>query len=455
MKIRTKTLLLVILLILMFIIIYMIISAPGPAVNSNAVKESHPGIKEPPSEIKIYFCPDDMCQEKMLGLIESSVDIKCAFYELNLPEMISALKKKNAQVVIEDSTYENSSGFYTGFSQALMHNKFCVFDNLTITTGSMNPTNNDNYLNNNNLVILNSNILAQNYLDEFSELKNNIYGKGGKVKTHEVYIGDAMIENYFCPDDNCKLQVINALKSASSSIYFMTFSFTDEDIGNLVWNKQHLGLDVKGIFDESQISEYSRYEDLKAFSIIDLNKYKLHDKIFIIDNETVITGSFNPTNNANKYNDENLVIIHDRGIAEKYAAEFQKLYNFKEKMPIKTNEIVMGKVLYDPAGSDDGNEFVQLINIGTEKQFLGYFSISDNKSSMRLDGVLMPNSAVNIYPKFSLKNSDGVLLLRHNADIVDFVAWEGQWDLNAGTGEFLERMDLSKIGRDVWKINKV
>ena len=51
----------------------------------------------------------------------------------------------------------------------------------------------------------------------------------------------------------------------------------------------------------------------------------MHHKVFIIDNRTVITGSFNPTKNGDTRNDENILIIHDEKIAGKYLEEFNEL----------------------------------------------------------------------------------------------------------------------------------
>ncbi len=61
---------------------------------------------------------------------------------MNLPELIDKLKEKNAEVVIEDKNALDD--FYSGYSYALMHNKFCVFDEKTVWTGSYNPTNSKN-----------------------------------------------------------------------------------------------------------------------------------------------------------------------------------------------------------------------------------------------------------------------------------------------------------------------
>ena len=43
----------------------------------------------------------------------------------------------------------------------------------------------------------------------------------------------------------------------------------------------------------------------------------------MIDNETVITGSFNPSQNADISNDENLLIIHDEDISKMFLDEFR------------------------------------------------------------------------------------------------------------------------------------
>ena len=140
---------------------------------------------------------------------------------------------------------------------------------------------------------------------------------------------DSKVDVYFCPEDNCKEHVLNVLENANNSILFMTYSFTDNDIGNVLVKKYKQGLKVKGIFEKSQDSKYSEYYKLKDNRIdvrFDKNKYYMHNKIFIIDEEIVITGSYNPTRNGDENNNENLVIIYDKNIAKKYVDEFNKLF---------------------------------------------------------------------------------------------------------------------------------
>ena len=108
----------------------------------------------------------------------------------------------------------------------------------------------------------------------------------------------------------------------------MTFSFTSVQIADAILMNKDLK-DIKGIFEKSQNSKYSQYERMKGFGLnvkIDGNKYNLHHKVFIIDNQTVIAGSYNPTTNGDERNDENMVIIHDKDIAQRYLKDFEQRF---------------------------------------------------------------------------------------------------------------------------------
>jgi phosphatidylserine/phosphatidylglycerophosphate/cardiolipin synthase-like enzyme len=411
-------------------------------VTSNVVRENGAGLE-------VYFCPEDMCQEKLLDLIDSSSEIKCAFYDLNLPDVMEKLKAKGAEVVVEDST--EIPGFITYPSADLMHNKFCVFDKAIVFTGSMNPTENDNFYNNNNILIIRSGALAQNYLLEFDELNEGMNGKGARVRNPLVEIDGILIENYFCPEDNCKLRLISALKAANTSIRFMIFTFADKDVANLLYNKDYLGLDVKGVIEKRQSGKYSQYEVLKGFTILDDNPHTMHHKVFIIDGEVVVTGSYNPTARGTEGNDENMVIIHDRAIAQQYLEEFESVYDQSVTIPQEATLLQITRINNNPEGKDEGNEFFELRNLGTQELDLEYFSVSDNKSSMRLFNVLGPGKTAIFTPKFALKNKDGVLILRHNDKVIDLAVWGPVWDLFPEEGEMLVRTGNSLSKHD-WSI---
>jgi phospholipase D len=111
----------------------------------------------------------------------------------------------------------------------------------------------------------------------------------------------------------------------------MTFSFTDSAIADTLIAKSDQGLKVTGIMEKQRINmKYNKYQHLvgNGIEVIpDSNKRFMHHKVFIIDNSTVITGSWNPTKSGSERNDENIVIMHHRGIAGEYLEEFVRLYN--------------------------------------------------------------------------------------------------------------------------------
>jgi phosphatidylserine/phosphatidylglycerophosphate/cardiolipin synthase-like enzyme len=60
--------------------------------------------------------------------------------------------------------------------------------------------------------------------------------------------------------------------------------------------------------------------------VLDENRGAMHHKVIVIDGETVVTGSYNFSKNAETRNNENLLIIKgNREIAEAYLAEFERI----------------------------------------------------------------------------------------------------------------------------------
>lgn len=53
----------------------------------------------------------------------------------------------------------------------------------------------------------------------------------------------------------------------------------------------------------------------------------MHHKVFIIDEEIVIFGSYNFSASAEKKNDENVMVIFDQDFAAQFMAEFWRVYD--------------------------------------------------------------------------------------------------------------------------------
>lgn len=137
------------------------------------------------------------------------------------------------------------------------------------------------------------------------------------------------VESYMCRTDDCRAITIDSLSSARHSVYFMSYSLTDDSIANSLIEAKQRGVEVKGVMEKQQSSQYSKFDILKQAGVIvrwDDNKALMHHKVFIIDNCIVLTGSVNPTENGYQNNDENLVVIYSKEIAQKFTKEFNRVY---------------------------------------------------------------------------------------------------------------------------------
>ena len=143
-------------------------------------------------------------------------------------------------------------------------------------------------------------------------------------------VGAANVEVYFSPQDGVAKHVVQRLQNATSNIRFMTFSYTADDIANAMIAKAKAGLVVQGVFERQNAngtgSEYGKLKSGGVDVLQDGNCYIMHHKVIIIDDRTVITGSYNFTGSAERDNDENLVIVDDLALARAYLNEFEQVY---------------------------------------------------------------------------------------------------------------------------------
>jgi phosphatidylserine/phosphatidylglycerophosphate/cardiolipin synthase-like enzyme len=96
---------------------------------------------------------------------------------------------------------------------------------------------------------------------------------------------------------------------------------------------------VRGVFEttgsETRFSEYGRMKDARLDVWQDGNPYLMHHKVFIVDEQTVILGSFNFSENADTENDENVMIVDDPSLAQAFTAEFGRVYEQAKNPPKK------------------------------------------------------------------------------------------------------------------------
>lgn len=214
---------------------------------------------------------------------------------------------------------------------AFMHNKFMVMDGLTVWMGSMNYQYNDMYRNNNNVLMMRSKAVADVYTKEFEEMfiDKQFGSRSPNTNTLSTTQNGVNINVFFAPENDVLSAIVNEINQAKNNVRFMAFSFTVDEFAQALLERARAGVSVEGVFENTgSETAASRLQTLFCAGLSvyqDGNPGVLHHKVFIIDSETVITGSFNFSANAVRSNDENLVIVRDRDIAALYLQEFERV----------------------------------------------------------------------------------------------------------------------------------
>ena len=135
----------------------------------------------------------------------------------------------------------------------------------------------------------------------------------------------------FTPPTGCADLIAKEIFHAQKEIYLQAYSFTSKKIIDQIISAYNRGIKVNILLDRSNLTD--RFS--KSYLLTDAGiKVKIdkapgiaHNKVIVIDGQKVITGSFNFTNDADKRNIENVVLIKDKKIAAKYIQNWHNRYN--------------------------------------------------------------------------------------------------------------------------------
>jgi len=275
-------------------------------------------------------------------------------------------------VPLVDDTADGSAG------SGLMHHKFLVVDGREVVTGSANFTSSgvhgdagapSSRGNANHVVRIHSTALAGLFEEEFARLwgdgpgglEDSRFGLGkgggGSVGLRQ---GEGRLEVLFAPhsrrDGNNGLAFIErVLATAREKVDMALFVFSDQGIANRLETLARRGVKVRLLVDPGFATRnYSELLDLAGVVRPDRrcrieagNKPwppglaevgiprlargdKLHHKFAVVDNATVITGSFNWSPSAAHQNDETLLVIHHPKVADAFRREFGRLWQGAE-----------------------------------------------------------------------------------------------------------------------------
>lgn len=233
-----------------------------------------------------------------------------------------------------DENYDKSN------TPAIMHNKFFIFDNKKVWTGSSNITGTDlTEFNANYSILITSNKIAEQYKNEFEQMYNGFFHTDKQKQNKDIVVPDnnTKIKVLFSPQDKIiDNEIITIIQKAKKSIYIPIFFITHKEIKDELIKAHKRGIDIKVINDATNAhSKYTIHKELRKSGIkVKTENYagKMHMKAMFVDGRISIIGSMNFTKSANNKNDENVLIIDNEEIAKYFEKTFIYLW---EKIPSK------------------------------------------------------------------------------------------------------------------------
>jgi phosphatidylserine/phosphatidylglycerophosphate/cardiolipin synthase-like enzyme len=325
---------------------------------------------------------------ELVQLADANKDGSLSDAEISSGDALAIVR--DAGVPVIDDTADGSKG------SGLMHHKFVVIDGKTVTVTSANFTTSDIHGdfkapesrgNPNNLLRLSSPELAELFTEEFDIMWGD--GPGGKPDSKfgvkkpmrpiaRVRVGSATVALQFSPataktpwQQTPNGLIDRTLANAKTSVNLALFVFSAQQLANTLEAKSQQGVGIRALVDSSFIYRpYSEAMDMMGGSLLQDCKLeaenrpwakpltavgmpklptgdRLHHKFGVVDGKTVIAGSHNWSEAANRANDETLLVVESPTVAAHFEQEFDRLYQgailgipprIKQKMDSRSSE---------------------------------------------------------------------------------------------------------------------
>ncbi|MEQ9593210.1 MAG: phospholipase D-like domain-containing protein [Cyclobacteriaceae bacterium] len=140
----------------------------------------------------------------------------------------------------------------------------------------------------------------------------------------------AKADAYFSPGEACRNVIIQKINAAVAKVQICVFTISDDWITNAIISSHQRGVEVSIITDnDKSLDQGSDINSIAKAGIsvrMDATPNHMHHKFMVCDLHSVITGSYNWTLSAARYNHENILVTQDLGIVNSYAREFDDLW---------------------------------------------------------------------------------------------------------------------------------
>jgi mitochondrial cardiolipin hydrolase len=138
-------------------------------------------------------------------------------------------------------------------------------------------------------------------------------------------------DSYFSPGDDCRNAIVQYLNNAKKQLKICVFTISDDTITEAIIRAHKRGVGVMVLTDNDKSFDLgSDIEQISKAGIavkMDQTSNHMHHKFMIVDNDAVVTGSYNWTRSAARFNHENVVIMKEEAIVKSFITEFDTLWS--------------------------------------------------------------------------------------------------------------------------------
>ncbi len=132
---------------------------------------------------------------------------------------------------------------------------------------------------------------------------------------------------YFTPPAGAGKALVHWIDDARQEVLVQAYGFTHNAIAQAVLRAHQRGVRVAVLLDQKSSSTNRYVIDLLQSNQVELRfdgEHAIaHNKVMVIDQRIVVTGSFNFTNSADTRNAENLLVLESPALAARYHANWQ------------------------------------------------------------------------------------------------------------------------------------
>ncbi len=148
-------------------------------------------------------------------------------------------------------------------------------------------------------------------------------------------------EAYFSPNGGIRDRLLRAINHTKATIDLAIFDFTSGELAGALLAAKERRVTIRIVADARQAKgkhseiPFLLEKGVKVRLARGNGRGIMHHKFAIFDGKLLVTGSYNWTDSAERFNHENALVLDDSEIIRRYQARFEHLFNGRETFSVR------------------------------------------------------------------------------------------------------------------------